>query len=214
MMRFFRAIFDAILPQKARVARTQTYTLKDLELSPTTHEAYGVQITTLMSYRTKAVEDLIRALKYDGAKHASHALAEALGEYLQEEIAHIKLFSSKSVLLVPISLHSERLRERGFNQIEVVLNALPEEFKNGKLTTLSPRTLTRIRNTPQQTRLSRNERLKNVEGAFAVSDEKTLQDTHVILIDDVTTTGATLSSAAQTLKKTGVSFSMIALARA
>lgn len=213
MMRLFRSLLDILLPHKERVARTHTYTLNDLALSPVSHPAGAQSITTLMSYRTRAVEDLIRALKYDGSEHAANILAEALAEYLREEIASLKAFSTRNILLVPVPLHKSRERERGFNQVELVLRHLPAEFRNGTHARIAS-ALARVRATKQQTKLSQRERLVNVKNAFALVKPDTLRNAHLILIDDVTTTGATLSEAARPLLAAGGVVTLLALARA
>ncbi len=216
MVRLFDALeymLDAVIPLRARAARTKNRTLDDIPLCPTEHDLLGGHITTIMDYRESAVQDLIRALKYDGSGHAAQIAGELLAEYLREEIASLKLFSTRKILIVPLPLHQSRLRERGFNQIGIVLDHLPSEFKDGTIATLAPHALTRVRATEQQTHLSRAERIKNVAGAFAVPDTN-LDGTHVFLIDDVATTGATLVNAAKPLEKAGAEVTLLALARA
>lgn len=205
---------DIILPRKARTIRAEKWTLHDLLMSPKTHEACGIQIATLMDYKNPAVEDCIRALKYDGSSRSSKLLAEALSDYLREEIAQAKSFSPRSILLIPIPLHKTRKRERGFNQIESVLEKLPKEFRDGTLATFALRALVRIRETKQQTRLARAERLQNMTGAFSVPNVEDVRDAHIFLIDDVTTTGATLAEAARPLLNAGAVVSALALAKA
>ena len=205
-----QVVLDTILPRKERVVRIDLYSLEDIPVSPQEHEMCGVQIITLTQYRNRAVEDLIRALKYDKSGHAAKLLAGALEEYLREEIANLKAFSTKPIVLIPVPLHSSRQRERGFNQVEKVLQNLPHEFKDGTMSSIDSKSLIRTRATPQQTRLSRSERLRNVAGAFALA--KAPENAHIILIDDVTTTGATLSQAAKPLRE--LSFSLLALAHA
>lgn len=195
---FIQSLLDIILPRKERVLRIDQYRVEDIPISPQEHDACGVHITSLMHYRVQAVDDLIRALKYDRFGHAARLLAGVLAEYLREEIANIRAFSAKPVVLVPVPLHSSRLRERGFNQVEKILSYLPDEFKDGTISRVVTDALVRTRATPQQTRLSRTERLKNVEGAFA-AEGFALRGSHIILIDDVTTTGATLAEAAKPL---------------
>jgi ComF family protein len=195
MLQFVARILDIILPRKDRVVRIDAYTLEDLRISPAEHTAQGARITTLMSYKTLAVADLIQALKYDRTGHAANLLAEALAEYLREEIAQMKLFSAKPVILVPVPLHKNRMRERGFNQIQEVLDRLPDEFKDGSLSKIVSNALVRTRDTAQQTRLSKRDRVTNVADAFALIKTEALKNANVILIDDVTTTGATLSAA-------------------
>lgn len=210
----FLSALDIVIPRKERTIRAEKRTIDDLALSPDTHEACGVRITTILDYRNKAVEDCIRALKYDGSSRSAGILAEALADYLREEIAQAKSFSPRRVLLVPIPLFKTRERERGFNQIEIVLKKLPREFLDGTLATFSRRALVRTRATKQQTKLSRDERLKNMREAFSVPDVAHVRGTHVFLIDDVTTTGATLAEAAKPLLKSGAEVTALALARA
>ena len=210
----FISALDIILPRKERTVRAEHWAIDDLVVSPNTHEACGMRITTLLDYRNPAVEDCIRALKYDGSPRAAELLAEALADYLREEISQARSFSPRPILLVPIPLFKARERERGFNQIEIVLKKLPEEFLDGTLAGFSPRVLIRSRATKQQTKLSRAERLENMRGAFSVPDVEKMRGAHIFLIDDVTTTGATLAEAARPLLQAGAEVSVLALARA
>ncbi|MBI2612327.1 ComF family protein [Candidatus Kaiserbacteria bacterium] len=205
---------DAVLPRRERRMRTEARQMEDIPLSPMPHDLLGVRITTLMEYQNPAVEDLIRSLKYDGSAYAAKLAAAVLADYLREEISSSRTFSARNVLIVPVPLHKTRTRERGWNQIELVLRALPAEFRDGTIATLMPHTLARTRATKPQTRLPRSERLSNVAGVFAVSDETLVHDTHVFLIDDVTTTGATLANAATPLRRAGANVILLALARA
>lgn len=214
LLDILEGIFDTILPLRGRTARTKKRTLEDIPLSPESHDLLGVRITTLMDYRNRAVEDLIRSLKYDGSSHAARLAAAVVADYLREEFSSTKTFSEKKILIVPVPLHASRSRERGWNQIALVLKELPEEFKGGEVAALAPDVLVRTRATKPQTRLPRSERLSNVAGAFACADESLVRDTKIFLIDDVTTTGATLANAATPLRKAGAVVTLLALARA
>lgn len=210
----FEALLDAVMPLRARSARTKTRTPSDVPLCPAVHELLRQRITTLMDYQGDAVQDLIRSLKYDGSAYAASLAAALLVDYLREEIVAAKTFSTRKIFLVPVPLHRSRTRERGFNQIELVLKSLPEEFRNGALSSVGLELLVRTRATRPQTRLPRSERLSNVAGAFEVPDADLVRKAHVFLIDDVTTTGATLVNAATPLRRAGAEVSLIALARA
>ncbi len=202
------------MPPRARTARAKSLTIEQVPLSPTAHQLLGVSITTLTEYHHQEVQDLIQSLKYDGNGHAAHVCSAVLAEYLEEEISSESLFSTKKILLVPVPLHPTRKKERGFNQIELVLQSLPQEFRGGTKSRLAPEVLSRSRITKQQTRLSRSERLSNVAGAFAVPSPDTIKNTHIYLIDDVATTGATLANAATPLRRAGATVTLLALARA
>jgi ComF family protein len=207
------AMLDAVVPMRARAARTRSRTAQDIPLSPTVHDLLGVHITTLMDYRQEAAQDLVRSLKYDASVHAANLAAQLLADYLREELAAARAFSPRRILLVPVPLHRNRARERGFNQIEVVLQALPQEFRDGTLSAYAPEILVRTRATKQQTRLPRSERLSNVAGAFALAERTDVKKSRVYLFDDVTTTGATLVNAAHPLRRAGADVTLIALAR-
>jgi ComF family protein len=211
---FFESVLDAILPPRERTARTKHLAAENIPLSPTSHDLLGVKITTLMNYQKQEVQDLIQSLKYDGGARAAHLCAGVLSEFLLEEISSAKQFSQKKILLVPVPLHASRARERGFNQIAFVLQSLPLEFRDGTKSRLAPEIIVRSRATKQQTRLSRSERLSNVAGAFEVPDASLVKNTHVFLIDDVATTGATLANAATPLRRAGAAVTLLALARA
>lgn len=215
---FLRALWiealDALLPPQARTMRTKNRTLAELPLAPRSHVLLGETVTALADYRKPEVQDLIRSLKYDGSDHAAHLCARILADYLREEIATIRTFSPRPVALVPLPLHPSRERERGFNQIALVLARLPEEMRDGTLSYLAPEILIRTRATPRQTLLQRRERIRNMKDAFAVPLPALARHAHVFIIDDVATTGATLAQAAKPLRKAGASVHLITLARA
>ena len=108
---------------------------------------------------------------------------------------------SKDAILAPLPLHRTRLLSRRFNQSQLLASSLAE-ISGARL---SLRGLQRYRATPPQKQLSAAARRRNVAGAFKVAKEARglITNAHIILIDDVLTTGATLSSAARSLKRAG-----------
>ena len=101
-------------------------------------------------------------------------------------------------LLIPVPLHKNRLRERGYNQSALLAEALAEQrglsWQNA---------LQRVRDTPHQIGLSREQRLQNLTGAFHLAPKADVQGKHIIVVDDVFTSGATLLHCAQTLYRYG-----------
>lgn len=100
--------------------------------------------------------------------------------------------------LIPMPLSSTRLRERGFNQALLIARALEAHKVQADM-------LLRVKETPPQSSLSRLERLSAVRGAYAVEPSKAgqLLNRHVVLVDDVMTTGASLHAAAHVLRRAG-----------
>lgn len=149
------------------------------------------------------VLDAVHKLKY-GAKVI---LAESLGELLLS--AALKL-SVRPEVVVPVPLHSKRLKARGFNQSLLLSRAVAKRLSL-KLDYLS---LRRTRPTVPQINLERAERQKNVKGAFEVGNKAAFKGKSVLLIDDVLTTGATVKECSKVLKKAGAEVFVATLARA
>ncbi len=208
------SFLDTVLPPRERTTRTKSRGPEDIPLALEVHDLLRVNITTLMDYRDSAVQDLIRSLKYDGSRYAAQLTATLLADYLREEISSHRAFSTRKILIVPVPLHASRARERGFNQVELVLNALSKEFLDDTEAVIAPQALARTRATQSQAHLPRSERLSNVAGAFIAPNAALVKKTHIFLIDDVTTTGATLANAATPLRRAGAEVTLIALARA
>ncbi|PYV34372.1 MAG: ComF family protein [Acidobacteria bacterium] len=115
-----------------------------------------------------------------------------------------EIFGAGRFLVVPVPLHRGRQRERGYNQAEALARGLIVALGGGKgALRLEAQCLKKIRDTRPQTGLSRAERWGNVRGAFAVSPSVQVTGLAVVLIDDVMTTGATLSACAAALKGAG-----------
>lgn len=116
-----------------------------------------------------------------------------LGELMAERVG---AFTPLPDLIVPVPLHRTRLLERGYNQSAQLAQGLAETLG----IPFSEDTITRTRATPSQTSLSRPERWTNVSGAFSVTNPDFVAGKHLLLVDDVLTTGATLVAAAHALR--------------
>jgi competence protein ComFC len=127
------------------------------------------------------------------------ALITWLGERLQETLSAAPWRGDIS-LIVPVPLHRSRLRERGFNQSERLAAALA----SSATLPCQPDALARTRNTPHQVGLTGDERRQNMHDAF-VASAPAVAEQHVLLVDDVFTTGATLQACAAALLQAGAS---------
>ena len=151
------------------------------------------------------LQDALHLLKYGGWKSIGVRLGADLGNALGAQS-----WSEDIDLLIPVPLHSVKERERGYNQAALICRGI------GEVTHLpvSPRLLKRVRYTGSQTKLSAEERRLNVEGAFAVrrGAEVVVRDRSILLVDDVLTTGATVSACVSALRKAGAARVFIAAA--
>lgn len=143
-----------------------------------------------------AVRGLIHLLKYDNVLPA----APVLGELLAQAISQLDLSADTPPLLVPVPLHASKRRERGFNQAEMITRAAVRHLPN-RVGIAS--VLKRQRPTHSQVGLTREERIANLRDAFRVLDPARVKGRTVIVIDDVMTTGSTVSECARVLKKAG-----------
>ncbi len=147
------------------------------------------------AYRSRGVvRKVMHDFKYGGQLHLRHQL----GRWLCEALADPRLAGRRFNSIVPVPLHPARERERGFNQAELLAAKLQRHCH------LPVRPLLqRIRYTTTQTQYDRRERMENLAGAFRLRRGATVQDLRVLLVDDVLTTGSTLSECAAVLKKSG-----------
>ncbi len=156
----------------------------------------------------------IHALKYDRL----HGAAGRLGRMLAAAIAQLANEAPGEMLVVPVPLHRTKHSERGFNQARSLavsaLAVLRKSHPEWRLR-LASTTLMRLRATESQAGLTPRQRRLNVRGAFTVSDPEAVTGKHVLVIDDIFTTGATARAAAKTLLDAGaVSVWVATVARA
>ena len=132
--------------------------------------------------------ELVHSLKFQGQRHLAEVLADEMCLFVDSGIE----------LVIPVPLHRERLKERGYNQSEL----LGQEIATRLKCPLENKILIRTRATLPQTGLDRDDRHVNVRGAFGIARRMNL-DRHVLLVDDVSTTGATIAACARTLREHG-----------
>jgi ComF family protein len=153
----------------------------------------------LYSYDARVVRRIVHALKYEGTTELAGFMARAMGRWWKRSPILSALLPS-SVVFMPIPLHEKKLRERGWNQAELIARELAAFLGFSLETGILVRTLPTL----AQSSLSRRERLLNMRGAFSCRPSPAVKGGTVILIDDVMTTGATLAHAARALRANGI----------
>lgn len=200
---FFVKILDIIAPRRENsvlVDMVNKETVQKLE------KAVPVEsmpwIYPLFYYKDPKVKAIIWELKYRENTAPLGTLGEILYEEIMDLASNILIFNDDAqFLLIPIPISVSRRIERGFNQSEYIAKSILP-YDNERLLVYAPQWLQKIKETEIQSRSATKEgRMKNLIGCFEANDQ--VSGKYVILIDDVVTTGSTLSEARTTLLSAG-----------
>ncbi len=148
-------------------------------------------------YRGKIISQLVKLLKYNFIEDIAPILAKII---LKQLSLSAEFETRNNLIIMPVPLHPKRERWRGFNQAELIARAVAAGLDK----TVDAKSLARIRNIKPQTRFNQEERRENVRDCFSFTgDKQNIKGKIVLLIDDVVTTGATISECAKALKAAG-----------
>lgn len=136
-------------------------------------------------------QDMIHLLKYKRKYKVGIKLGRLYGHKLREQDSLIRDID----LIVPVPLHVNRKRQRGYNQCDYFAQGLSEVLG----VPYAPDVIQRIKENISQTKRTRYDRWENVEGIFALAQPEKIRGKHILLVDDVITTGATIESCASAL---------------
>src|SRR5258708_248719 len=206
-------VFDTIFPSKCLECGQGGPELcpNCLWSSPLAERESDKWIFPIFDYRHPPIRKAVWLLKYNGRKNIANIFAGAMHGRILEELSDRSIMENfRDPILMPIPLSPGRHRERGFNQAELISEKLEEIDRSaGGLGAranlkMEKNILLKPKDTEHQARIqNRTKRLKNVVGSFIVKNNALIKGRNIILIDDVTTTGATLSEARKILKSAG-----------
>ena len=149
---------------------------------------------------------MIHALKYEENKE----VGIYLGEQIAYEIESSQFFNSIDYI-IPVPLHPKKEKIRGYNQSLCIAKGIKEILK----IKIDSKSLQRKVNTESQTKKNKYSRWKNVDQVFELIDKNRLSNKHILLVDDVVTTGSTLESCISTLEQSeGIKVSIVTIALA
>ena len=158
------------------------------------NEAYGFDQARSYAVYDDALSSAVVLLKYEGVRRLGDWFAARLAELARQHAEDWRVD-----LVVPVPLHADRLRERGYNQAELIAKPLAKKlglrFGSYLLVRTKPR--------PAQLILSRTERWTSVRGAYVTRQGARVDNLRILLVDDVLTTGATLDACSRALRKAG-----------
>jgi ComF family protein len=176
-----------------KLPKTNFHTQADNTLSKVFAGRAEVNAVAAWCYYQKgnSVQDLVHELKYKGKKE----LGVSIGKWYGHDLKGTALYEKVEVV-VPVPLHKKKLKRRGYNQSAYFAKGLAESMKIKCLED----GLARIVDTETQTRKSRYSRWENVKDIFSANKPEELRGKHVLLVDDIITTGATIEACVHTLK--------------
>ena len=186
------------------IPKTKYHEIKDNPLNRLFYGITDITYATAFFYFHKASKYriLIHKLKYNGQKEIGIELGRMAGSEIKGS------FFDETDLIIPVPLHPAKKRIRGYNQSEMIASGLSET--SGK--ELRTDILIRQKFTETQTKKNLEERRKNVSSAFKVTKPEDVTNRHILLIDDVVTTGSTLIACAdELLKNDNVKVSVLVL---
>lgn len=189
-MSFFTTLLDTILPPRTTDRVVRNTTLSELQILVNAQ-------TGMLPYHDPRVTALIWELKY----YANPYAVKLAGEILYEQLLTIAAEELGIPLLIPVPMHQKRRRARGHNQTEVLCKHVMCQV--GSAFHYMPQALERTVDTHPQQELERHVRLQNVRDSMKAPEPVAIAGRVCVVIDDVTTTGATLEEARRALYNAG-----------
>lgn len=202
MKKLLKFILDCLFPLCCLNCQREDFWLcqscqYNLPVEPSYESFEKILVFSAISYEQGLIKKIIKTCKFSGIPELASILGDLLikGALSFPEIKDL-INNSTNLLIIPIPLSPRRKRERGFNQSLIIAKKFSEYFNlpiNDQL---------QKQERPPQAELSGKKRLKNIANAFSWSGER-LDGFHVLLIDDVVTTGATIAEANKVIKRAG-----------
>lgn len=230
-MKIFNTILNVIFPVNCISCKKNGSDLctKCLLDSPSAERESATWIFPLFDYRHPPIKKSIWLLKYKGKKKLANIFAEIMYGKIIEELSELSILNNfYEPILIPVPLSKKRYRERGYNQAQLICEELIKIQEKNYLTppsaplsllrrgaggevnilnenfTLENNVLIKVKETEHQANIKeRKDRLKNLIGSFSVKNPEIIKNKNIILIDDVLTTGTTLTEAKKILKQSG-----------
>jgi len=208
-MKFINTILDIVFPVKCISCGRygSDLCIKCLSDFGTAQRETAKWIFPLFDYRHPPIKKALWLFKYKNKKSLAGIFAEIIYDKILEELSELSQMENfNEAVLIPIPLSALRKKERGYNQAELICKELIRinNLRHCADLILENNILIKPKETEHQTRIeNKSERLKNIIGSFSIKNGERIKGRNIILIDDIITTGATLSEAKKILKLAG-----------
>lgn len=206
ILKLISYLVDVILPRHRDARRARTISESELAGLMRPIALPGkTWVHTLFPYHDERVRAVIKAIKYYGEAKSAEVVGALAADYILEVVADQKAFEGwQDVILTPIPSSPKRLKERGYNQAARLAQAIYASLAPSAVEGLSydPTLLARTDRT-SQVHVMRSKRKENIRNAFSTPNALRVEGRFIILIDDVTESGATLTDARRALLEAG-----------
>ena len=200
---------DFLFPKSREVVELEALSIDALlSILPPAKNLKDKNTVALFDYEHPLVKKIVWEIKYSGNIKMAQKLGEILYDHIRQEILNLALFESASrrmgqLILIPMPISDKRRFERGWNQTELLAKEAVAHDRE-KMFKYLPKQLVKYRHTESQTKTaSRSERLGNLMNSMKVLNPSSVAGACVIVLDDVTTTGATFTEARRALRAGG-----------
>lgn len=194
------AVKNILVPEGRDIERLMKIDQSAMRAMLPESPVHSKDIYVLFDYRNKVVRLLVKSIKYKNNQNLRRRIAQYFYEAMADIFSEIALFEGAEPLLVPMPMGKKEKAKKGFNQCE----ELVKEIRNisGKNFDIRFNALKKIRETERQTKLSREQRLKNVANSMQ-ADQSQIKGRVVAVLDDVYTTGSTMLESRRALYGAG-----------
>lgn len=201
MQKLIHTIIDFLLPQKCLGCNKKQVVLcrECLATLPLPDSAGTRNIFAAAHYGYETTRKAIWLLKYRSVKKLAEPLAELINTRCFSLIKH-RVFNQSDWIIIPIPLSSKRMRKRGYNQAELIAKHLSNKIN---IRCLNDVLYKKFHTESQVNVKNREKRLENLKDSFSIKNQEIIKNKNIILVDDVYTTGATISEAEKTLLNAG-----------
>lgn len=197
---------DFLFPKTRQILELESLSIETLiKTLPAAERSEDKNTVAIFDYDHPVMKEMIWTLKYGGNRCMAEKFGEILYDTINQELADLVLFEkwTRPVILIPVPMSDKRLFERGWNQSELLTKEIARR-DDGKMFKHLPGQIVKLHHTESQTKTtSRNERLKNITNSMKVLNPSLIEDQCIVIVDDVTTTGATFAEVRRVLKDAG-----------
>jgi ComF family protein len=163
-----------------------------------------MNILAVFDYRDTIIKKAIWELKYHHKRYIGEKLGQLLYEFLIEDIADIKTHvAGRSMFVIPVPISNKKTKLRGYNQTNAIARGFCDKASRGIFEFKKDIIYKKVETLPQARITNRKRRLENVRGVFGIKNSEIIKGRTIIVVDDVTTTGGTISEVMKVLKQSG-----------